>query len=156
MKQKPVLTSQIARRLEKLRNRHRDLWADDTDDEPMQLRSSNSRRKGKVSTVLSESEEEEVEARRSRHHQRREKSVRHATCLICSVLSQLSSHNCCSKHLAALQERRAPPSALPDQVMIIPLTDELIQRYLNPEQIHQLRRTSTSRRKVKSLKRALS
>jgi len=34
---------------------------------------------------------------------------------------------------------------LPEQVMIIPMTDELVQRYLDPQQIHHLRRqTSTS------------
>jgi len=33
----------------------------------------------------------------------------------------------------------------PQQVMILPMTDEIIQRYLNPQEIHRLRTpTSTS------------
>lgn len=158
----PILTSHIARRLAELRKRHRDLWADDSEEDeieqPQPSQSSKSKRNNKASIALTDSEEE-VEQRRSssrrrshtHHHHHREisaRSSRSATCLICSVLSQLSSRNCCSKHLAALQDQHEAssrsPTALPNQVMIIPVTDDIIQRYLNPDQIHRLRRTTAS------------
>jgi hypothetical protein len=33
---------------------------------------------------------------------------------------------------------------LPEQVMIIPMTDELVQRYLDPQQIHHLQRQTSA------------
>jgi hypothetical protein len=72
------------------------------------------------------------------------------TCLICSILSTLTSYNCCPNHLSLLkynQKKHTTNSDQwpPQQVMIVPMTDELIQRYLNPQEIYRLRtRTSTS------------
>ena len=86
--------SQIAQRLEKLRNRKRDLWADDSDDE--QSKTTNNK---KLFIVLTDSEEERPKSRKknSQNH------VKNHTCLICSILSQLSSYNCCSEHLTMLK-----------------------------------------------------
>jgi hypothetical protein len=79
-----------------------------------------------------------------------------ATCLICSILTTLTSYNCCSKHLSLLINNKNSHSNhqkqttdmqqwSPQQVMIVPMTDELIQRYLNPQEIYRLRtRTATS------------
>jgi hypothetical protein len=77
-----------------------------------------------------------------------------ATCLICSILTTLTSYNCCSKHLSLLinnknshlnhqKQTTDTTQWSPQQVMIVPITDELIQRYLNPQEIHRLK-TQTS------------
>jgi len=80
---------------------------------------------------------DDLEKKTSHNH------VKNATCLICSIISQLSSFNCCPEHLSSLKN----PSTqwLPEQVMIVPITNEIVQRYLDPQQIHHLRtQTSTS------------
>jgi len=102
--------------------------------------------------VLSDSDEEKPSSskQRSQNIKSRKKlsqnHVKNATCLICSILSQLSSYNCCSEHLSTLknqQQATTNSQCLPEKVMILPLTDEIVQRYLDPQQIHHLR-TSTS------------
>lgn len=120
--------------------------------------------------VLTDSDDEKTSARkRARSHKTKKKgsqisdenfssdndhriASRCPTCLICSILSTLTSYNCCSKHLAALVHNQQPPRPItnvepwpPQQVMILPMTDELIQRYLNPQENFRLRtRTSLS------------
>jgi hypothetical protein len=87
-------------------------------------------------------------SRKKLSHNHNENTNKNATCLICSIHSQLSSYNCCSQHLSILKNPQ--PTAfqwLPEQVMIVPLTDEIVQRYLDPQQIHHLRtQTSTNRK----------
>jgi hypothetical protein len=122
------IKSQIGIRLEKLRDRRKNLWSDDEE---------TSKQSNLI--VLSDSEEEE---RPLLKHKSRKKKPKNATCLICSILSQLSSYNCCSEHLSLLKNH-SKTQWLPDQVMILPVTNEIVQRYLDPEQIHQLR-TRTS------------
>lgn len=119
--------SRIAVRLERLRSRRIDLWADD-DNEP-----------STPSNVITLSDSEEEKPARKRKSRR--KTPKNATCLICSILSQLSTKNCCADHLSRLKH----PQWLPEQVMILPVTDQIVQRYLDPQQIHQLRtQTSTN------------
>lgn len=168
----PSTTSQIGRRLEKLRSRQRNLWNDDNDiDETEQHLSSKSKDKTVTDNtyiVLTDSDDEKTSARkRSRSHKTKKKSSQISdenfssdndhkigskcpTCLICSILSTLTSYNCCSKHLATLIHNQQPPKQItntdpwpPQQVMILPMTDELIQRYLNPQETYR-RRTRTS------------
>ena len=174
----PSTTSQIGRRLEKLRGRQRNLWSDDHDfDESEQNPSSKSKDKvtiDKTYIVLSDSDEEKTSSRkRLKSHKTKTKSSQISeenlssdndyklaskcpTCLICSVLPTLTPYNCCSKHLAVLVHNQQRPTTNsdqwpPQQVMILPMTDELIQRYLNPQEIHRLRtRTSLSPREKKS------
>ncbi|CAF0872499.1 unnamed protein product, partial [Adineta steineri] len=78
------------------------------------------------------------------------------TCLICSILSQLSSVNCCSAHISLLKnhthhrQKSSHSHQLPEQVMIIPMTDEIVQRYFDPQQNHHLRKeTSASNRSTR-------
>lgn len=127
--------------------------------------------------VLSDSDDDKGSSRkRSRSHKPKKKSSQISeenfssdndykimskcpTCLICSILSKLTSYNCCQKHLALLvhnhqkQQKQTTNSDQwpPQQVMILPVTDELIQRYLNPQEIYRLRtRTSLSPREKKT------
>ncbi len=139
----PPFKSQIARRLEKLRGKKRDLWADDDDDDTEQ------HKKSKKLITLTDSDEERPTStlqRRIRSGKSKKKiSQNHnenATCLICSILSQLSSYNCCSQHLSVLKNPQPTTTGqwLPDKVMIVPLTDDIVQKYLDPEQIHHLRK----------------
>lgn len=67
------------------------------------------------------------------------------TCLICSILTTLTSYNCCSQHLSLLVNNKNPQKQTtnteqwpPQQVMIVPMTDEFIQRYFNSQEIHRL------------------
>jgi hypothetical protein len=152
------LKSQIAIRLDKLRGRRKDLWGDDDDDdddddEEQSKTIKNNKHKSYI--VLSDSDEERPSKRRSRSVKSRKKlsqnSVKNATCLICSILSQLSSCNCCSEHLSTLknpshqQQQTTNSQWLPEQVMIVPVTNDIVQRYLDPQKIHHLRtQTSTS------------
>jgi len=154
-----IIKSQIGIRLEKLRGRRRDLWGDDDDDDDdennKQLKiTKNNNYKSYI--VLSDSDEEKSSSpskRRSRSVKSRKKfsenHVKNARCLICSILSQLSSCNCCSEHLSTLknhshqQQTTTNSQCLPEKVMIVPLTNEIVQHYLDPQQIHHLR-TSTS------------
>ncbi|CAF2651694.1 unnamed protein product [Rotaria sp. Silwood2] len=155
------LKSHLAQRLQRLRSGQRDLWADDNDDNTTNQKKKQSKTTNNKRTyiILSDSDEERSSSsqRRLRNTRSRKKLSRNhdenvnknATCLICSILSQLSSHNCCSEHLSILknhsdhQQRTTNSQWLPDKVMIVPVTDELVQRYLDPEQIYNLR-TQTS------------
>jgi hypothetical protein len=120
------IKSEIAIRLEKLRVRPKNLWGDDKDEEIS---------KQSNLIVLSDAEEEEQPIIRRKF---RKKTPKNPTCLICSIKSQLSSYNCCSEHLSALKNH-LKSQWLPEKVMIVPLTDDIVQRYLDPQQIHQLR-----------------
>jgi hypothetical protein len=128
------IKSQIAKRLEKLRVRTKDLWGDDDDDDNQETS------KQSKPIVLSSSEEEEE--RPSVRRKLRKKTPKNPTCLICSILSQLSSCNCCSEHLSLLKNHshHSKSKCLSERVMIVPLTNEIVQRYLDPQQIHQLRK----------------
>lgn len=142
--------SQIALRLEKFRRRRatRDLWGDDDNDEDDKQSKTNNY---KAFIALSESDEEQQSPSSKRRRQSvksRKNPVKNPTCLICSILSQLSSYNCCSEHLSILKNHSHQPQTtttttnpqwLPEQVMILPITNELVQRYLEPEQIRRLR-----------------
>jgi hypothetical protein len=87
------------------------------------------------------------------------------TCLICTIASTLTSYNCCSKHLDLLVNKKSSHASVhtndqqwpPQQVMILPMTDELLQRYLDPEKIHQLKtQTVNSPKKRKPIERVKS
>ena len=113
--------SQISIRLEKLRNRRRhNLWSDDDDD-------------GKRSTpsnviVLSDSDKEEQSTRKRKSRSHTDKN---ATCLICSILFNLSSKNCCPEHLSRLKRHS---HRLSKHVTIEESTDEIRQRDLDVQQ----------------------
>ncbi|CAF1288080.1 unnamed protein product [Adineta steineri] len=160
----PSHKSQIARRLEKLRAEKRDLWNDDDEDDDDEQ--SKTKNKKKVCIVLSDSDEEQrpssssssslTSQRQLRSSKSRKKTQRNhnepVTCLICSILSQLSSVNCCSAHISLLKnhthhhrQKSSHSHQLSEQVMIIPMTDEIVQRYFDPQQNHHLRKeTSTN------------
>ncbi|CAF3607953.1 unnamed protein product [Rotaria sp. Silwood1] len=155
----------LAQRLQRIRSGQRDLWADDDDNNNnthhrhKQTKTTNNK---KTYIVLSDSDDERLSLplqrrlrssksgkKLSRNHD--ENVNKNTTCLICSILSQLSSYNCCSEHLSILknhsdhqqQQQTTNSQWLPDKVMIVPVTDEIVQRYLDPQQIHNLR-TQTS------------
>ena len=134
------IKSQIAIRLEKLRRRPRDLWGDDDDEEQC--------RPSKIIALPGSEDERPLPKRKSG----KKTSSKNARCLICSILSKLSSYNCCSDHLFLLKNHlhSSNPQWLPEQVMIVPVTDEIVQRYLDPQQIHQLR-SQTTTNSVKSI-----
>jgi hypothetical protein len=169
----PSTTSKITRRLEKLRSGQRNLWdGDDDDDEAVEdVQPKTTTTSDNTYIVLNDSDDEKTSCRKlSRSNKSRKKLSRIndenlssdndcnipskcATCLICSILTTLSSYNCCSKHLSVLLNHKNSHQKQttdteqwpPQQVMIVPMTDELIQRYLNPQEIYRLRRrTSTS------------
>lgn len=177
-------SSKLNRRLDKLRaGRRQNLWLDDEDDDNDNRQQQPSVQpkpapNNKTYIVLSDSDEEKTAAaayrKRSRSNKSRQKSSpihgdnypsdndykrtpKCATCLICSILSTLSSYNCCSKHLSLLTNskksthKNSPVSTeqcQPQHVMIVPVTDELVQRYLNPQGGHHLRtQISTSSKK---------
>ena len=158
----PPVKSQIARRLEKLRHeQRRDLWMD-TDDSNERSKQSKRRSANKSYIILSDSDEEEQffsSSRQLRNAETKKKLSRisdenqsDATiCLICSILSKLSPLNCCPEHLSLLknhshhQQQTTSSQWLPEHVLIVPLTDEIIERYLDPQQIYHLRtQASTS------------
>lgn len=74
------------------------------------------------------------------------------TCLICSILSTLTPYNCCSKHLSQLIHNKNSHDHdsnqwPPKQVMIVPITDEFVQRYINPQEFYQVK---TSPQQIKT------
>jgi len=165
----PATTSQISRRLEKLRSGQRNLWndGDDNDDEDEQYVQPKTTTSNNTYIVLSDSDDEKTSSRRrirkksSRIHDDNLSSSDNdsrmtskcPTCLICSILTTLTSYNCCSKHLSLLINNKNSHQKQttdteqwpPQQVMIVPMTDELVQRFLNPQEMYRLRtRTSTS------------
>lgn len=149
------MASKVCRRLEKRRGNQENLWDDNENDNefeayvrPKPIISN------KTYIVLSDSDEEKARSRSvTRSKKLRRKTVDScntetcSTCLICSILTSLSAQNCCSNHLSLLtHQKHSNGSSItkesvwpPKQVMIIPIDDELIQRYLNPEQIHRLK-----------------
>ena len=168
--------------MEKLRNKKCNLWNDDDGDrdgEEEVVQNVQSKNKSKTPTdntyiVLTDSDDENQQ-RRSRSKKSKKKSrmqdenissdndtrmkSKCPTCLICSILSTLTSYNCCPNHLSLLkcnqtsyhqQQQKQKHTTNsdqwpPQQVMIVPLTDDIIQRYLNPQEIYRLRtQTSTS------------
>ncbi|CAF0732463.1 unnamed protein product [Adineta ricciae] len=189
-----VTTSKVNRRLDKLRaGRRNNLWLDDEDDDndnrqqrqPQQPAvQSKPVPSNKTYIVLSDSDEEKPPAasrQRSRSNKARQKSSpahadnypsdndykrtpKCATCLICSILSTLSSYNCCSKHLSLLTNSKKSvhknstvniEQYSPQHVMILPMTDELVQRYLNHQGSHHLRtQISTSSKKTIDLNKS--
>ena len=106
--------TRIGRRLEKLRIKPSDLWLDES----------------------SASENEQT-------FSRKKPKCANPRCLICSILSRLTSHNCCSNHLNILTTH-SDQTWLSDSVMIVPVTNELVQKYLNHEQIHRLQTKITA------------
>lgn len=182
-------SSEIGRRLEKLRSMQGNLWDDDDDERDLQpcvqpkTTTVTATTNNKTYIVLSDSDDEKAASRRrdkatkprkkvardAHEHESSERqtgtaSLRCATCLICSLLTTLTPYNCCSKHLAILLNSKSPQSTAtashpwpPQQVMIVPMTDELLQRYLDPQQIHSLKtQRSTSPVKRKGTKRNTS
>ncbi|UJR22363.1 hypothetical protein I4U23_025425 [Adineta vaga] len=152
----PLIKSHIARRLEKIRHGRTNLWDDDDDEEEEENNVVDEQPKTKHNRksyiMRSDSDEErpsKSSQRRLRSSKSRKKTSRHhresATCLICSILSQLSTYNCCSTHLSLL--KNPPPQQtthsrrLPERVRFVPMTDHLVQRYFDPQ---SRRRTSTS------------
>jgi hypothetical protein len=181
----PPSTSRLNLRFEKLRGGQRNLWSDDDDDEDenqQYVQPKTTTTSNKTYIVLTDSDDEKASSRRrSRSNKSKKKSSRihdenypsdndHkitskcATCLICSILSTLTSYNCCSKHLSLLINNKNShhnheklttntDQWPPQQVMIVPMTDELIQRYLNPQEINRLRtQSSTSKKPIASNK----
>ncbi|CAF1337072.1 unnamed protein product [Rotaria sordida] len=168
-------TLQANRRLEVLRSGQRNLWDDDDNDdsdlEPyVKLKKPTTINKTYI--VISDSDNEKTSSRRrSKSNKSKKKSSRTCdesltsdndhkrtskcvTCLICSILTTLTSYNCCSKHLSSLinnknshdndQKQTINTNQWPPkQVMIVPVTDELIQRYINPQEFVHIK-TSTS------------
>lgn len=144
----------MARRLAFLRDRYRNLWDDDNDDDESNeedqsnfTRTTTSKRRTKktVCVVLSDSEEESQNpfyhssSSTVENHRRNLSQPRNSgSCLICSIRSQLSNINCCSNHLSLLTNNPNAQS-LANHVMIVPITDEILQHYLDPEHIHHLR-----------------
>ncbi|CAF3350494.1 unnamed protein product [Rotaria socialis] len=172
----PSLKPQLAQRLERLRSGQRDLWADDDD---INSKSKQSRKKSNNQPIilLSDSEEEisplpsqgrsQIIKSKKKISQNHDENVnKNPTCLICSIFSQLSSHNCCSEHLSILKNhsdhhvRTTNGQHLPEKVMIVPITDEIVQHYLDSQQIYQLRtqaspsRTTKKRSTVQSVSKA--
>ncbi|CAF3214057.1 unnamed protein product [Rotaria sp. Silwood2] len=166
-------TSQANRRLGVLRSGQRNLWDDDDDSdlEPY-VKSKKPTTSNKTYIVLSDSDNEKKPSRRrSKSNKSKKKSSRTydesltsendhkptskcVTCLICSILTTLTSYNCCSKHLSLLinnknshdnhQKQTINTNQWPaKQVMIVPVTDELIQRYINPQEFFHVK-TPTS------------
>ncbi|CAF1042397.1 unnamed protein product [Rotaria sp. Silwood1] len=167
-------TSQVNRRLEVLRSGQRNLWDDDDDDSDLEpyVKSKKPTTSNKTYIVLSDSDTEKTSSRpRSKSKKSKKKSSRTydesltsdndhkqrskcVTCLICSILTTLTSYNCCSKHLSLLinnknshdnhQKQTINTNQWPPkQVMIVPITDDLIQRYINPQEFVHIK-TSTS------------
>ncbi|CAF1328237.1 unnamed protein product, partial [Adineta ricciae] len=141
----PPIKSQIARRLEKIRTGRTNLWDDDDDDDEQSIAKSNRRshielsdsdEDGPSTSSQRHSRSSKLRKRTSRHHRHRES----ATCLICSVLSQLSSYNCCSTHLAVLKNLS---HGLPEQLVLVPMTNDIAQHYLHRQ---SRRRSSTTRK----------
>lgn len=145
----PII-SRIAQRLERFRSaRRRDLWADDDDDDEDSndriYKHTKTTNRDRVYIVLSDSDEEppvknsKAGRKRTRNHNAK------AMCLICSIMSRLSAQNCCSEHLSILknnvdhQHTTNRSQWLPEKVMILPLTDEIVQRYIEPQQISHSR-----------------
>ncbi|UJR26744.1 hypothetical protein I4U23_008059 [Adineta vaga] len=177
-------TSKINRRLDKLRSGQRNnLWLEDDDDNENEERSVQPKpiTSNKTYIVLSDSDEDKATARRRSQSNKSRKKSRHnhdesctsdndykttskcTTCLICSILTTLSSYNCCTKHLSLLTNNKKNTQDHhqksttnveqypPQHVMILPMTDELIQRYLNQQGVHHLRTqipTSSSSKKT--------
>ena len=145
--------TQIGRRLDRLRRKNQNLWdEDDSDDE--QFEQSKQVSKRTVAILLSDSDEEQIPSssstrqRRSKRKLSRiddESAATSATCLICSIQSIISSLNCCPQHLAALSHHRP---WLPDQVMIVPVTDAILEQYLDPQKLHRLRAETPVKRRV--------
>lgn len=164
-------TTKLHRRLE-LRTDPRNLWNDtesvDDDHDADRCAQPKAATSNKTYIVLSDSDEDKAPSRPQSKSRKARKKPRHvhdesgaseddyetpskcATCLICSVLSTLTSYNCCSRHLTVLKrEKRTTRRRLkltthtephpPQHVMILPMTDELIQRYLNPQGVQHLR-----------------
>lgn len=175
-KRKRQSPSHVGRRLEKLRCGQRSLW-DDVDDENSNNNNNeeNIPTKSKSSTeqtyiVLTDSDEEKSSSRTqtkpsksrkkllksldeniSSDNDQKPTTTRCPTCLICSILTTLSSYNCCGKHLDLLVHNKTSQQQQhskhettqeqwpPQQVMILPMTDELLQRYLSSQEIYHLK-----------------
>ncbi|CAF2075561.1 unnamed protein product [Rotaria magnacalcarata] len=158
----PPLKPQLAQRLERLRSGQRDLWADDEDINP-KAKQSKTKNNNQPIILLSDSDEEtsplpsqgrsRITKSKNKLSQNHNDNVnKNPTCLICSIFAQLSSYNCCSEHLSILKSnsdhhlRTTNGQRLPEKVMIIPITDEIVQHYHDGQQIYQLRtQTSPSR-----------
>lgn len=129
----------------------------DSDDEK-----SSSRRRGKATKSHKKSSETSHDQASS--DQDFKPTSKCVTCLICSILKTLNSYNCCHQHLSVLLKKvnvvdsnEIMERGLPQQVMIVPVTDDLLQRYLEPEQIHQLKTSkSTSPNQKKTIERTAS
>lgn len=151
----PPLKPKLAQRLQRLRSGvQQNLWGDDDDDveittsKPKQSKTTNNR----ISYVASSDSDEEKSHRLRNRKSRTKLSRNHdenvpisGTCLICSIIAQLSSYNCCANHLSILknhsnrQSHTTDVEHLPERVMIVPITDEIVQQYIDPQQIQQLR-----------------
>jgi hypothetical protein len=167
----PPTKSKIARRLDKLRSGQRGIWDDEDneDDDLEQNVEPKSTTSNKTYIVLSDSDDEKLPSRSNKSRKKKSQICdetlpsendnkpisKCATCLICSILSNLTSYNCCSKHLSILlnhtNHRKQTTNTdqwPPQQVMIVPMTDEFIQRYVDTQQIHRLRASPTSKKSI--------
>lgn len=139
-----LISSQVSQRLEKLRERRRNLWADDDDDNEYEENHSEAekRKNSRVRIVLSDSEDDAEEFRPQ--VKKRTKPKKPHCCLICSIVNQLSNENCCAKHLSLLKNLPSNSSSsssliLPNHVMILPVHDNLLHQYLDSHEIHRLK-----------------
>jgi hypothetical protein len=156
--------------LEKLRGDRRNLWGDDDENEQyVQPKTTTS---NKTYIVLTDSDDEKTSSSRQRSKKKLSKirdenlssdndykiTSKCATCLICSILSTLTSYNCCSKHLSVLVDNKNSNHChqkqttnddqwRPQQVMIVPMTDELMERYFNPEDVYRLKTSNSTCKK---------
>ncbi|CAF2057311.1 unnamed protein product [Rotaria magnacalcarata] len=174
----------VNRRLERLRSGQHNLWQDDDDhDLEIYVKAKKPVTNNKTYIVLSDSDDEKTS---SKNDKKKKKSTRMnnenlisdndykptskcVTCLICSILTTLTPYNCCTKHLSLLihkkhshgndskqpmKDNQWPPK----QVMIVPITDDLIQRYVNPQEFYHIKASPSQNNTVQSTrsKRKLS
>ena len=166
-----VQKTQIGRRLERLRRKNQNLWDDDDSDDD-QFEQSRQMPNRAAAILLSDSDEEQIPSSSTRRRRRRSKRklsriddehlpmnaneesvATSATCLICSIQSIISSLNCCPQHLAALTNHH---QWLPDQVMIVPVTDAILEQYLDPQKLHRLRAETPAQRRVSERQTSVS
>ena len=159
-----------------LRSERCNLWGNDDnrDSDIEQYVQSNPKSNNTTYIILSDSDDEQFSSNRRIKNSKSRKESSSAfeeslisiedhkstskcvTCLICSILTTLTPHNCCAKHLSLLirdknsdhnhqKQTNNTNQWPPQQVMIVPMTDDLIQYYVNPKRIYSLRaKRSTS------------